>query len=394
MRKVLSCSSIFLGTMLLTANVFAAGKVVIHPMVEVGLEHNTNYWKAESNEVSVNTYSLKPGITLGFEAPKTSIMLETVLEAFWYDDLDTRPVGVRDASDDDYVGFMGKLSVDHQLTDRMNIGVNDELFITRDQANADTQSNSVDRSKFTINYFEPYAYYELTRKFGLMAAYRNTITDYEKNLEDSTEHRGIYDLYYYLNRDSAIYLDYQIWYRDYDQTSSDYTSNKITLNYEKSYKYFTITGGAGYHNRDFTSSKVDDIDMFSWGVSIERLDPEKTVKTSKSHLLIELGQEMNDDGSGNTYFTSTYFNVEGGYRFFERVYGGLAASFQNSDYETSNRDEDTYFLSAKIGYNILENLVVALEGGLETRESNIVGNDYDDAFVMLTLNFDYDFSSR
>lgn len=393
-KKHLFTAAMFIGCVVTTGNSFAAGKIIVNPVVEVAAQNNSNFWKAEDVEISVNTYSVKPGIILGYETAKTQVTLDTALEAFWYDDQDTPPAGIRDASDDDYVGFRGVFNANHQLTDRLNLGFSDQLYVTRDPAQADANSNSINRDKYTINYLEPSVYYEFADKFGLLTKYRSTITDYEKDLEDSSEHRGIFDLYYNLNNTSSVYLDYQIWQRDYDLTSSDYTSNLISLNYTKQYKHFLLSGGGGYHHRSFDANGLDDLDMFSWNILVKREDPDSTARSTRSTLSLSVGQEMNDDGTGDQYFVSTYVRFEGGYRLTEKLMASLDASFQNSDYEESTRSDDTYLIAGKIGYEIFDYLSFSVAGGFESRDSNLDGKSYDDTFVTATLDFDYNLNRR
>jgi hypothetical protein len=389
------CSTfVFISCCLFSASGFAAGKIVIQPKIHSGFQNDSNYFSAEDREVSVNTYYTKPGIVFGYETPKTSIALDATVNAYWYESRDTTPPGVRDASDDDFVGFTGILSADHQLTNRLNIGISDQLYKTRDPARSDVVSNSVDRDKYTINYLEPKVYYELADKFGILTKYRNTVTDYEENLEDSNENRGIFDLFYHLNSRSAVYLDYQVWQRDFDQDSSDYTSNVVSLNYERTFNYFTIEGGAGYHHRSFDEEAIDDIDFLSWEILIKGQDPDSTLKTTRSRMMLNVGQTINDDGTGDEYFIASFAKIEGGYRLFRSLEVSVEGWYLNSDYETSVRDDDTYRASARLAYQALEFLTLGVEGGFETRDSNLDGFSYDNTFVLLTLDIDYDFGSR
>lgn len=380
--------------MLLATNCLAEGKIIIEPKIHSGVQNDSNFWKSEDKEVSVNTYFTKPGLVFGYETPKTEIALDATVDVYKYDDRDTPPVGVRKASDDDYTGFSGNVRVNHQLTDRLNVGVYDEMYITRDPARSYGNSNSVSRDKYTINYLEPSAYYEFADKFGVKTKYRNTVTNYEKNLEDSTEHRGFFDFYYNLNKSSAVYAEDQIWKRDYDQLSTDYLSNQVTLNYEAKFNYFSIKGGAGYHHRSFDSSALENIDMFTWKIQIKGQDPDSTPKTTKSRLSLDFGQEMNDDGTGNEYFTATFVQFSGGYRLFNRLEATLKADYQNSDYHTDSRNEDTYSGAVGLAYQALDFLTIGIEGGHERRDSNVSGNSYDDTFVLATVNIDYDFWNR
>jgi len=383
-----------IGLVLLSADCFADGRIVLQPRVGTEMRYDSNFWKAEDNEVGVNSYSVRPGLELGYETPRTQVSLDVTVEPHWYDDQDATPPGVADASDDDFVGFTGLFRGYYQFTDRLNIGVKDQLYVTRDPAHADVNSNSISRDKYTINYVEPIGYYELTDKFGLRGAYRNTYTDYEMDLEDSTENRGIFALYYTLNSTSKIYVDYQVWERDYSQDSSDYLSNLITLNYEAKFKYFTFLAGAGYHNRTFGSEGPDDLDLFSWKFEAARMDADSTEETTRSRLKLAIGQEMNDDGTGDQYFTATFLRFEGGYRFTDRIEASTRLEYQNSNYEQSEEEDDTSLVSARLAYTPFDFLTIGLEGGYETRDSNLAGSDFDNTFVLLTLDFHYDLGNR
>ncbi|WP_228857210.1 outer membrane beta-barrel protein [Desulfomarina profundi] len=394
LRMSILWKALLAGSVLLILYGSAVAKIIIQPKIHSGVMNNSNFWKAENDEVSVNTYYTKPGIVFGYEAPKTEISVDATVDFQWFDDQDTPPAGVRDSSDDNFVGFTGELKANHQLTDRLNIGIADQLYVTRDPARSDGNSNSIARDKYTINYLEPSIYYEFADKFGLMTKYRHTITDYEKGLEDSNEHRGIFDLFYILNRSAAVYVDYQVWQREYDQNSNDYVSNLVSLNYEHELNYFTLKAGAGYHHRSFDEGGLSDLDLFSWKIQIKGMDPDSTPKTTRSRIGLFVGQEMNDDGTGDNYFTASYVRFEGGYRFFERLETSVKAAFQNSDYDTDARDEDTYLAALRLAYSPVDYLTFGVEAGLETRDSNVAGNDYDDTFVMFTLDFDYDLGSR
>jgi hypothetical protein len=208
---------------------------------QTDIQYNSNFWKAENNETGVNTYYVGPGVVVGYETPKLTTSLDATLDLFWFDDQDTPPPGTRDASDDDYVGATVLGRVNYQATDRLNLGISDRFFVTRDPAEADINSDAITRDKYTLNFFQPEIYYVASSRIDLRAAYRNTIEDYEKDLEDSVEHRGMFDFIYNLNSRAATFLSYQIWARDYDQDSYDYTSNQVWLNYRHQFRYFTLT---------------------------------------------------------------------------------------------------------------------------------------------------------
>ncbi len=398
----LACAGMFFGA----AVVFAEGQFSVQPRVEVGAKYNSNFWKTEKNEVGVNTYTLKPGVAIGYETARTEVVLDAMLEAFWYDDRDAPPAGIPAASDQDYVGFDGEIQVNHKLTDRLNVEINDQLNVLRDQGLAQLNDDTTDRDKHLINYFEPTAFYDFGNKFGLLVGYRNTITDYETNPEDSIENRGILDLVYNLNRTSALFLDYQLWERNYDEEQfSDYLSSKLALNYEKSFRYYKINVGGGYHHRDYDSHEIlDELDVFSWNLQAVWEDQQATGRSdittiqfgrpAKTRFQFDVGHGLNDDAFSDEYFVATYLRLAGNYWITERIKASAWGSFQNSDYETSDRNDDTYHLKGQLGFKPFEELLVALEAGYEKRDSNYAGSNYDDTYVGLNCTFDYDFSGR
>jgi hypothetical protein len=99
---------------------------------------------------------------------------------------------------------------------------------------------------------------------------------------------------------------------------------------------------------------------------------------------------MNDDGTGDEYYTASYVRLAGGYRFTELIEASAKAQYQNSDYDRSPENDDTYLLSGKLGYKPLDYLTLGIEGGYETRDSNLDGFDYKNTFVLFTLAVDYD----
>lgn len=375
---------------------FCEGRIVIEPKITTIVQNDSNFWKAENDEVSVNTFLVKPGVLLGYNTAKTKIEADVALEAFYYDDNDTPPLGVRDADDDNYVGFAGMFKLTNQTTDRLNLGLLDSLYVTRDPASADELSDSVLREKYTVNRITPSSYYAFGDKFGFGAKYRNSITDYSESGEDSTENRGIFDLYYNLNRSTSVFLDYQIWAWDYDLSSVDYTSNELSLNFAKKFGFVTLSAGGGYHNRAFDGDVYDDIDGFIWKLSVQ--GQSKTEEGQKPRVRggLFLTSNLNDSGAGDEYYTATKLALNCGYRITNRIETGLNLSFQNSDYEEDpqNRDDDTTEFSGKIGYDILKNFVVAIEGGVQDRSSNISGESYDNVFVMASLYYSFDVGGK
>ena len=376
----------------------ADGKIVIDSKIYSGTEYSSNFWKAEKESVAVSTYFVKPGLVFGYETPKTKINTDLSMDAYGYEDQETRPPGVRDPSDDNYIGFTGSVLAEHQMTDRLKIGLDDSLLVTRDPASSDAASDSVSREKFTINRFTPGFVYDFGKKSSTVFKYRNTATQYTEDLggEDSSENRGLFDLIYNLNKSAAVFLNYQVWTREYDATTSAYTSHKVTLNYAHTINFLTFTGEAGYHTRAFDKNACEDIDMFTWNLSAKGEEKKSGERKSRYSVVAMLGQALNDEGTGEEYFITTTAKLSGSYLFLGKIGTGARFEFQNNEYQNDSgkREDDNITAAGKISYEIFDYLSLSIEGGIKQRDSNIGDKNYDEEFVIAILDFDYNFGRK
>lgn len=391
-------------TLALPASTWAQGRMVIKPFVEVGFQSDSNYWLSDTDERDVFTYTFEPGLEFGYTTDKSQILLNYTLSAYWYDDRDTVPAGSLKASDQDYVGHDLQILAQTQVTDRLSLGLNESYLKSRDPASTDQYNNDIDRYKYQMNQIAPQVYYSFGEKFGLRLEYVNKLIDYtEDDQEDYSENRGVFDLAYNLNRLTSIDLEYQVWATDYDEDTSDYTSNQVMLNFNKEFAFFMLTVGAGYHDRSFDDSAIKDIDAFAWKIELSGQNPPKSEITAtdpsgrpKSHMMVSLSQNLNDLGTGNNYYTATRFEAEAGHLFLEKLDATISGYFQTSDYEDNpdNRSDDTWFLCGRIDYLINEMFTASLETGYETRDSNVAGYDYDNTYALISFKAAFDLGSR
>lgn len=381
--------------LLCTTASFAAGKMVIKPRIDTSYQLDSNYWKDDDNERSVSTYSVKPGIEMGYTTPKTEILFDYTLDANWYHDEDSVPAGEIDADEDDYVGHRGMFTAESRITDRLSLGLDESYTKTRDPAASDVNANDITRYKYWLNRFTPKMIYRFGEKFGAGLKYTNLITDYDKDFkEDSDENRGTFDLFYNLNSRTSFDLNYQLWDRDYEDVTVDYASNQVMFNVTRSGKFFSLTAGAGYHEREFDDDIVDDFDMFTWQLSLSGQNPPDADGVPRSSMLVSLSENFNDAGTGNTYYTATRVSLKLTRLFMERLNTFFDGYYQESDYETESRNDDTWFLSAGVDYFINDFFTIGLEGGFETRDSDVADKDYDNEYIMFHGEFHYDLGSK
>ncbi|MDR0477173.1 MAG: outer membrane beta-barrel protein, partial [Desulfobulbaceae bacterium] len=262
--------------------------------------------------------------------------------------------------------------------------------------------NDVGRQEYTTNAFTPSIYYDFGNKFGIGARYQNSLVNYNQGGgEDYSENRGTLDLFYNLNRSSAVYLDYQIWQGAYSGQSSNYLSNEISLNASKQFNYFTFTAGAGYYLRQFSDSGYDDISGLTWklmidGKSRSEISDDGDTKKPRSFVGLALVHDLNNYGSGNSYYAATRLQLKGGYRFGPKLSAQGMALYQYSDYQLnpSNRADNLYVLSAEVSYEVIRNLTVGLEGGYRNQNSDVAGQSYDDVFIMAKVGYSYNFGHK
>ncbi|MCF8113362.1 MAG: outer membrane beta-barrel protein [Desulfotignum sp.] len=377
----------------------AQGRMLVKPHIQVDWRQDSNFHRSEKNEKTVHTYTVKPGVELGYTTDKTLMSLNYWLQVYKYDDQDENLAGQIDADEFDYTAHNAQARFQTQATRRLLVGVDDTFLKTRDPASADANSNAVDRFKYTLNRFSPHMTYKFGEKFGLGLKYTNLNTDYSDDApgegEDSVENRGTVNWYYNFTPKTSFNLDYQYWERDYDKNTVDYDSSQVMVNVKHQFNYLTFGAGAGYHNREFDKAVPSgDIDQFVWKVSVLGQNPPDAARIPKSSVYVSFGSNLNDSGTGNTYFTSTRLDARLTYLIMEKINCTLSGYYQNSEYETSSREDDRWLVSLAGDYLINEYFTVGLAGGLEERDSNQAGKDFDNEYVMIRAKFNYDLGSR
>lgn len=385
--------------LILTGSQAFAQHLVVKPHIQGDWQYDSNFHKAENKEKTVHTYTVQPGLDFGYTTDKTRMTLDYTLKRFMYDDKDKNMIGQRNADDYDYTGHNADFRFITQPTQRIELGLDNTFMKTRDSAAAYDNDNSIERHKYTLNRFSPRILYRFGEKFSLGLKYTNLLTDYSDDGpgqgEDSVENRGGLTWTYNLTPRTSLDLDYQIWERDYDKNSSDYTSNQVMVNAKHQVNYLTFGAGVGYHNRDFDKDVTSgDIDKFVWKMSVLGQNPPDARSIPKHSIYLALGSNLNDSGTGDSYYESIRLDARLTYLAMERLNCILSGFYQNSDYETSSRDDDRWLVSLGADYLINPFFTIGLSGGYEERDSNYAGKSFDNHYVMLKANFNYDLAYK
>lgn len=360
----------------------AAGRMTLIPSLDLDYQHDSNYFKANNGEKSVDAFIIRPGLSVGLVTPKSSFNLSYGFDVNRYS-------GESGISDYDYTGHKADVTAKSQVTDRLAVSMSNAYLKTRDPASSDEFNNDVTRDKYSMNRFIPGVKYRFGEKFELGAQYTSLVTDYyEGTSEDSDEDRGTFTLFYNFNKTTALGLDYQVWTRDYDDASSDYTSNQVMVRLKKNLGDFALTAGAGYHERDFDKAGEKTLNSPAWEIGLAgTLGP-------KTRLMSKLSQNYNDSGSGDSYYQATKLDLSADYSLIDRLNFVLKGSYQNSDYEVGSREDDKWSLSCRANYKINDIFSMALEPGYETRDSNDDTKDYDNTYILFNVKMQYDFAGR
>jgi len=360
---------------------FYSGKVVFIPSIEAFYTYDSNYYKEAVQEVSINSYVIKPGFKSGYKTPKSQVIFDYFLTANDYS-------GDERVEDDDYYGHDLTLSAQTQATQHLLLGIEESYIKSRVTGSLDDLGNEVSREKYEMNVLSPYLDYAFNDRWGMGVRYTNTTMDYDENLSEGSDgHQGDLDLKYHLDPTSLIKMEYNIWNRNYDRATPTYTSQQLTLAYEKEYRFFFLNAGAGYHDRQFDGAGEDDFDAFVWSISMNG-------EAAKARYFLSLDRNFNNFGEGQQYYSGLSLYAVFGYLFVDKLDLELTFEFQDRDYENKTREDEIYQLTGQLGYLLTKHFSMAVKYGYEQRDSTRADSEYDNSYLMLSAKLEYDVSGR
>ena len=203
---------------------------------------------------------------------------------------------------------------------------------------------------------------------------------------DSKGNQGIFDLIYHLNSSTSLDLEYHYWSMDYDGPISDYTSNQLSLVARKEWRIVSLEAAVGYQNRAFDAPDQDDIEVVPYRFTFQGRS-----SSGKSRFSLSADHNFNFlDRFGQGYYKANRFSLRFDHDLTGKITAGINGYFQNSDYESTIREDDLYNILAYINYQIRDRLALYFSASYENRNSTISRVEYDNTEVLGQLHFSHD----
>jgi len=378
---------------------FGGDKFIIKPVLDTSWMVDSNFYKSDTSERTVSTLTVSPGLEFGYRTEKSRISARGFFNLIQYEDMDSVPAGMKDSNDNDYTGHSLIVSADTMFFTRITAGVDDTWLNTRNPGERDEFDNFTDINEYAINRVRPWVKYKITDRIATGLEVNHTLIDYSlESGEDSSQTGGKANLYYEISRFTIVDLEYALWEMEYDLTSSDYSSTEVRANFSSKFQYFSFTGGLGYHERKFDQAGLENIDTVSWHFSVKGQNPPDLGpdERPRSYMNLSFAQNFNNAGNGNEYYRADRVTLLLGHLFMEKLDTRIETYYQKSAYEndSQNREDDTWALSGSVAWFANEWLTLSVKSGLENRTSSVVANDYENAFVLFRLTFNYNLGSK
>src|SRR5213596_676721 len=203
-------------------------------------------------------------------------------------------------------------------------------------------------TRVNIFYTSATANYALTPKISLQGEFNSPSYVYPDHISNYTISGGLY-LYYNWLPKVSVGIGGTFGYNWVDAPSTDQTFEQVNvrLNYEVTAKVgLYASGGVEFRQFDGNRSTYD-TPVFEVGLSYNPF--------SGTFITLAAGRRIYNSGFvANQDFADTYFTARIQQRLFQRLYFGLGAGYENSDYFATDRDvsatrnDDYWFIEPSV----------------------------------------------
>ena len=363
-------------------------QVSLTPTLLLEEEYNDNWFRSEENELEFWVTRIWAGFSFSKHTGRSSVSLNfSGGPQFHYS-----PDSDASASDQDYWAAAADLALAYRLSSRLTGSLVNTFTLTREPASTDQFSEETTRELYWRNQLNPSLRYDMAEKGAITLSYQSDVllwvSNTDEGQEDSVEHRGILDITYFLNSRNHLGLNSRIAHRSYDgDDNSDYYAyqGKFTFWHEFN-SYFSGGGGLGYQYRDYDSDDLDSQGKIVFDIGLNGATDRTMLDLSFVRDLVSF---TTDDEYYSAYRTTLFLQR----KFHEVIRAYTGGYYQNSDYQNSTREDDTYSVNVGLGYRFFRRLVeFSVEYGYSERDSNESGRDYEENRVFFRLNFAGDVS--
>jgi hypothetical protein len=136
----------------------------------------------------------------------------------------------------------------------------------------------------------------------------------------------------------------------------------------------------GYTDTDYEAGAFRDIEGV---VADAQLDWLVTDLTTLGFAASREVQETTIDGASGNLVTEVGVSVD--HEFLRNLILGAGASYSTSDFEGAGREDEAFSVGMSGTYLVNRNLRVNLQYNYQNRDSNVVGADFDERSVLLSL---------
>jgi len=362
-------------------------EVSLTPTLLLEEEYNDNWYRSEENELEFWVTRIWAGFGFGAYTGRSSASLNLSFgPQFHYS-----PDSNANASNQDYWAAAADLALAYRLSSRVTGSLVNRFTLTREPASTDQFSEETSRQLYWRNQLTPSLRYDLAEKGSITLSYQSDVllwvSNTDEGQEDSAEHRGILGIVYYLNSRNHLGLNSSISRRTYDEDNSDYYAytGKFTFWHEFN-SYFSGRGGLGYQYRDYDSNDLDDQGKIVFDVGLNGA-------TDRTMLDLSFVRDLVSFTTDDQYYSAYRINLFLQRKFQEALRAYAGGFYQNSDYQNSSREDDTYSVNVGFGYRFFRRFIeFSVEYGYRERDSNEPGRDYEENRVFFRLNFAADVS--
>jgi hypothetical protein len=159
----------------------AEERFLIKPGIGTDYRIDSNFYSDSTNERTVSTLTISPGLEFGFETAKSQVKAVGAFHFNYYDDLDNVPSGKEDSDENNYAGYNLKASAKTMLFTRITTGLEGQMVKTRNPDERDELDNFSDTEKYKVNRFHPWIKYRISPRISAGIEVKTTGIDYTES---------------------------------------------------------------------------------------------------------------------------------------------------------------------------------------------------------------------